>query len=804
MCASAPLTSFLTTSAVFVNVVSCTLTVPVNGTAFLTASASLFISPNLQSAELDVRLATDGAPDNGSLRSLAVVADDGDGSDLSMGTQGLGSLSPGTHTFTLQMERSSGSGSPELLHPVVQALFIPSGSTDTDIRACSSQFLGTMSLSNPSLVSLLTCAFDAPSAGSVYVRASAGVVKTINTDVSSFDSVLEIDGLPAAVSGGDPASNTVTIRDSRDPFRKLAFTTQRAASINSGHHTFTLAVKTVAGEGINLVNSSVRAFFVPNVSEESTACASSSVSSTTPTGSAPTVIVSCSINLPRDGAIQVHVSGDVLPSTANYTGQYDIVFDGLVQPSTTRYMNMYSIAADQTVTPMVSDLQHDATAGQHTIQFEMRRYGLGGSPTMGTAWISAIATFPAPGVTPPPTTPTSPPVTSTPDNSTPDTPPPNTPAGQGEDYVPLVPVRVLDTRGPAPIGYIGNKPAAGQTVQVQVTGGNVPADAKAVVLNLTGSEAAGDGYVTAWPCGSPQPTASNLNVTVGSNVPNLVIAKVGDGGRVCLFTQPSQHLIADISGYMPAASSYVPVVPDRVLDTRADTQVGYTGGKPGPGQIIELTVEGVGTSNLPADATAVVLNVTGTAAGADGYITVWPCGSAQPTASNLNLVVGIDRPNLIVSKIGPNGRVCLFTQNGAHLVADINGYMPAGSSYVPLVPGRILDTRAPNQIGYTGDKPGVGEVVQLHVVDVDAAPVPADATAIVLNITGTDATADGYITVWPCGALQPTASNLNLTAGSTAPNLVMSKIGDNGDVCIFTQSGAHLVADVAGYWRPPR
>jgi hypothetical protein len=249
---------------------------------------------------------------------------------------------------------------------------------------------------------------------------------------------------------------------------------------------------------------------------------------------------------------------------------------------------------------------------------------------------------------------------------------------------------------------------------------------------------------------------------------------------------------------MPAESSYVPVVPDRVLDTRTPDQRGYTGAKPAAGAIIELDVTRVGTSQLPDDTSAVVLNVTGTEAAAAGYVTVWPCGAPQPTASNLNLSAGTDRPNLVVSKVGDGGKVCLYTQSSAHLLADINGYLPTGSAYTPIVPVRILETRPPAQIGYTGDKPAPGAVVRLHVTGDNAAPTTA--TAVVLNVTGTQATAAGYVTVWPCDAEQPTASNLNLTTGATAPNLVIAKIGNSGDICLYTQSGTHLLADLAGYW----
>ena len=52
-----------------------------------------------------------------------------------------------------------------------------------------------------------------------------------------------------------------------------------------------------------------------------------------------------------------------------------------------------------------------------------------------------------------------------------------------------------------------------------------------------------------WPCGTTMPTASNLNYTTGDTIPNLVIAKIGSNGKVCLYTTTNTHLIADINGY---------------------------------------------------------------------------------------------------------------------------------------------------------------------------------------------------------------------------------------------------------------
>ena len=90
--------------------------------------------------------------------------------------------------------------------------------------------------------------------------------------------------------------------------------------------------------------------------------------------------------------------------------------------------------------------------------------------------------------------------------------------------------------------------------EVVVAGrGGVPTDASAVVLNVTVTGAQAAGFVTVYPCGTPRPNASNLNFATGSTIPNLVIAKVGAGGKVCLFTSAGTHLIADVNGYFLAS-----------------------------------------------------------------------------------------------------------------------------------------------------------------------------------------------------------------------------------------------------------
>ena len=77
-------------------------------------------------------------------------------------------------------------------------------------------------------------------------------------------------------------------------------------------------------------------------------------------------------------------------------------------------------------------------------------------------------------------------------------------------FVPVTPTRILDTRNGtgAPQATV----AAGGTVDVSIADavGVAPADVSAVVLNVTATETAQAGFVTAYPSGSPRPWASSL------------------------------------------------------------------------------------------------------------------------------------------------------------------------------------------------------------------------------------------------------------------------------------------------------
>ncbi|MFB6617962.1 hypothetical protein ACFCV9_27725 [Streptomyces sp. NPDC056367] len=233
----------------------------------------------------------------------------------------------------------------------------------------------------------------------------------------------------------------------------------------------------------------------------------------------------------------------------------------------------------------------------------------------------------------------------------------------GQKFSPVAPTRPADTR------TSGGAVAGGATRTVKVAGvKGIPADAKAVALNLTSTGTTSDTYVTAYPDPAKRPVASNLNPEPGKDKSNQVIVPVGPDGTITLYNNAGKtDLIVDAVGYCgkDGEALFTPVVPKRLADTR-------TTGKPAPGAT--TTVPGV-----PAGAVGAVLNLTATETTAPGYLTAYGFGSARPEASSLNTLPGLTVPNHVMTPVG-DGKVSVFNSWGGsnHVITDLLGYFTQG------------------------------------------------------------------------------------------------------------------------------
>lgn len=245
------------------------------------------------------------------------------------------------------------------------------------------------------------------------------------------------------------------------------------------------------------------------------------------------------------------------------------------------------------------------------------------------------------------------------------------------------------------------------------------------------------------------------------------------------------------------AEVYVPVAPRRVLDTRITPQT--------PNQTIFL---GMFAQGVPTIATAVTINVTVTNTLTAGAMTVFDGDGVPPSSSNLNWVTGETVANLVTVGVeSVNGEVDFFSWQFGHsdLVVDLEGYfVPSGAGsageFVPMAPVRITDTRLGSLEPNAGLTMTPGSTLQVQVTTAGGIPASGVA-AVALNVTATDTTAAGYLTVFPTGASRPLASNLNWARAETVPNRVIVPLGTGGKVSIFNGLGdADVVVDVNGYF----
>ena len=220
---------------------------------------------------------------------------------------------------------------------------------------------------------------------------------------------------------------------------------------------------------------------------------------------------------------------------------------------------------------------------------------------------------------------------------------------------------------------------------------------------------------------------------------------------------------------------------------------------------VDLQVPVLGISGVPlTGVTAVSLNLTAVGPTAEGYVTVWPCGSTKPGTSNVNFVKDQVVPNAVIAPVDSTGKVCIASSVGTHVVVDINGWFGSTSGLNAVTPLRVFDTRS-----------GVGGVPVAKVGALDGAGTPLEVSvlsaigqsagavsAVSLNVTATGTSASrfgGYVTAYPCGT-RPNASNINFVSNQSVPNAVIVPVSATGTVCFYVYGQADLIADVNGWF----
>src|SRR6266700_607969 len=274
-------------------------------------------------------------------------------------------------------------------------------------------------------------------------------------------------------------------------------------------------------------------------------------------------------------------------------------------------------------------------------------------------------------------------------------------------------------------------------------------------------------------------------LSVGTLLAFTLLSPIGSASGAAISNKAALSAGVVAAAEPSVAGAFVPVAPARLLDTRTGLGARKAPVKPDTAVAVQVT----GRGGVPGSGvSAVVLNVTVTGPTAAGHITAYADGASRPGVRNVNFVRGQTVANLVVVRVGADGKVDLFNASAGttNLLAGIEGYYLSGApsvagAFVPVAPARLLDTRT-----------GLGA---------RKAPVKPD-TAVVLNVTVTGPTAAGHITAYADGASRPGVRNVNFVRGQTVANLVVVRVGADGKVDLFNASAGttNLLAGIEGYY----
>jgi len=249
------------------------------------------------------------------------------------------------------------------------------------------------------------------------------------------------------------------------------------------------------------------------------------------------------------------------------------------------------------------------------------------------------------------------------------------PSSQTEQFFPLTPCRVIDTRKGT--GDLAGPFLTGRQERdfPVLESGCIPQNAsiQAYSFNVTVQpHPAGQplSYLRIWPQGETQPTVSTLNNPTATLVANAAIVAAGTDGGIAVLPSDSTDLIVDITGYFAAPGtgglSLYPVPSCRVLDTR---KIGN--GDPFAGELtVQVTSSGCAP---PAGARAYTFNATVLPEGPLGYLTLWPDGETRPGVSTLNALDGLVTSNMAIVPT-TNGSIDAYASSLTQLILDISSY----------------------------------------------------------------------------------------------------------------------------------
>ena len=279
-------------------------------------------------------------------------------------------------------------------------------------------------------------------------------------------------------------------------------------------------------------------------------------------------------------------------------------------------------------------------------------------------------------------------------------------------------------------------------------------------------------------------------VTLVDLSPVVTTADLYDG------IHPSETGDAKVAAALrPTVAGFIGCAPDSVQPLRTPRPAARTAGRP-----LQATADSTtalrltGVAGIPTGASTAVLSVTAVAPADDGWIQVGPTPVTPGTFSSLNVATGADRANLVVTPIGADGTVELYTSVTADLVVDVVGYFTGDSAplsstglFVPAAPQRWFDSR----------RTGIGS----PTIGLDLATLAPAMSAVVTNVTTTNGAAGVWVQVGPAPLTPGAHSNLNVAeTGHDIAVSAITAVGAARLVEVHRSGPTDVVVDIVGWF----
>jgi hypothetical protein len=140
---------------------------------------------------------------------------------------------------------------------------------------------------------------------------------------------------------------------------------------------------------------------------------------------------------------------------------------------------------------------------------------------------------------------------------------------------------------------------------------------------------------------------------------------------------------------------------------------------------------------------------------------------------------------MAVVRNGEGSQICVATNdtNSLDVVVDLMaGFAAKSGVEVKDTNVRILDTRDSGG-PFSGEK----------CIDI---PGYSGYNAAIINVVSVNSQANGFISLYPGGTTRPETSSINYETGIVKAGNAITKIGLNGQICIYAHSATDAVVDV--------